>query len=75
MKLDLLIKPNSTKGPLVAIQPDGSLLVYVREIAADGEANEALIKLLAKHLDVPKSCISIIRGHTSRHKTIEVDIK
>lgn len=73
MKLTILIKPNSAKGPLVESQPDGSLIVYIREIAADGQANTALIKVLAKHLDVPKSRIKIIRGQISRHKIIEVN--
>lgn len=72
MKINVVIKPNSTKGPLVEKQADGSLIVYIREIAADGEANEALIKLLAKHYDVPKTSITIIRGHTSRHKLINI---
>ena len=74
MQLAVSIKPNSTKGPLVELLPDGSLLVYVREVAIDGKANNALIKILAKHLDVPKSCVSIIRGQTSRHKIIEVNL-
>jgi len=74
MQLAVSIKPNSTKGPLVELLTDGSLLVYVREIAVDGEANKALIKILAKHLDVPKSCVSIVRGQTSRNKIIEVNL-
>ena len=72
MRLNLTIKPNSTKGPLIEIQNDGSLLVYVREIAADSKANEALIKLLTKHYKVPKTSITILRGHASRHKVVEV---
>ncbi len=72
MKLNITIKPNSTKGPLIEMQDDGSLVVYVREIAADGKANEALIKLLAKHYKVPKTNITILRGHASRHKVVEV---
>lgn len=38
----------------------------------DGKANEALIKFLSKQYDVPKSRISVIRWHTSRHKLIEI---
>ena len=72
MKLSITIKPNSTKGPLVEVTGDGSLIVYIREIAADGKANEALIKLLVKHFDVPKTHITILRGHTSRNKIIEI---
>lgn len=74
MKVEITIKPGNTKGPLVVTQPDGSLVVYVRQIASDGQANEALIKLLAKHFDVPKTRIQILRGHTSRHKLIEINL-
>lgn len=74
MKLNILIKPNSKKGPLVEMQPDGSLVVFVREAPEKGKANTALVKLMANHLDVPKSCVKVITGHTSRHKIIEIDI-
>lgn len=73
MKINISVKPNSKKGSLLEAQDDGSMVVYIREIAADGKANEALIKLLAKHYSVPKTRISIIRGHNSRHKTISID--
>ncbi len=73
MKINITIKPNSTKGPLIEPQSDGLLIVYIREVAADGRANEALIKLLSKYYGVPKSRVKIIRGHTSRHKIVEID--
>jgi uncharacterized protein YggU (UPF0235/DUF167 family) len=72
MKLDIHIKPNSTKGPLIEEQTNGSLVVYVREIASDSKANEALIKLLAKRFGAPKTHITIMRGQTSRHKLIDI---
>lgn len=72
MKINVLIKPNSKKGPLIEVQSDGSYVVYVREIAVDGKANDALIKLLAKQLKVPKTRLAIVRGHTSRNKIIEI---
>ncbi|MEP7205086.1 MAG: DUF167 domain-containing protein, partial [Candidatus Saccharibacteria bacterium] len=67
------IKPDSTKGPLVEPQDNGTLIVYVREIASEGKANLALIRLLAKHFDLPKSRVTILRGHTSRHKLVSID--
>jgi len=75
MKIFTYIKPNSTKGPLVEPQDDDSLVVYIREIASDGKANEALIRLLAKHFSVPKAHIEIIRGHSSRHKVVLINSK
>lgn len=72
MKINVTIKPNSKKGPEITAQVDGSLLVFIREIAVDGKANEALIKLLAKHFGVAKTRVEIVRGHTSRHKVVEI---
>jgi len=72
MRYTTKVKPGSTKGPLVVTEADGLLTVYLRERAADGKANEALIKLLSKHFGVPKTKLQIIRGHTSRTKIIEI---
>ena len=38
----------------------------------DGKANEALVRLLAKTLDVAKSKVRIVTGETSRMKIVEV---
>ncbi|WP_312735422.1 DUF167 domain-containing protein [Brevundimonas sp.] len=55
--------------------PDGRrvLKVRVRARPVDGEANVALIKLLAKALGVPKSSLTLARGGQSRLKMITVD--
>lgn len=75
MRITVSLKPNSTKGPLIERQEDGSLIIYVRERAVDGNANEALIQALATHYRVPKTTIRIIRGTTSRRKVVEVPQK
>lgn len=67
------VKPGSKKGPLVETSEDGSLIVFVRERAVDGAANEAVIALLSKHWDVPKSAITLENGHGSRVKRFSVD--
>lgn len=36
----------------------------------DGKANKQVLKLLAKELGLPKSALSIARGHSSRDKVI-----
>jgi len=41
-------------------------------VPADNEANKAVVKILAKSLGIPKSRISIVRGATSRSKTVEI---
>lgn len=71
MVFEVIVKPNSKKGPLV-IQDAAGLTVYICEKPIDGEANRALIKLLAEHFDVAKSCIQIKTGTRGRRKLIEV---
>ena len=50
---------------------DGHLTIYLRAKPHDGEANSALVNLLAKHFRVPKTSIKISRGSHSRTKLIE----
>jgi uncharacterized protein len=47
--------------------------VRVRAIAEGGEANRAVVELLAKALGVPKARIRVLSGATSRLKQIAVD--
>ena len=52
---------------------DGVLKVRVTAPPTNGEANQAVIRLLARTLKVPPSGIRIVRGRTSRQKTLEVE--
>jgi uncharacterized protein len=49
------------------------LKVRVRAIADGGEANRAVLALLAKSLGVPKASVSLLSGATSRLKQIAVE--
>ncbi len=53
---------------------DGSsvLKVRVRAAASAGEANAALVKLIAKALDVPPRDVALIAGATARIKRIKI---
>ncbi len=54
---------------------DGSeaLAVYVTAPPDKNKANEAMIRLLARHLDVPPSRLTILQGLTSRNKLVGVE--
>jgi uncharacterized protein len=47
--------------------------VRVRAIADGGEANRAVMELLAKALGVPKRDVRLLSGATSRQKQIAID--
>ncbi|MBU6264982.1 MAG: DUF167 domain-containing protein [Actinomycetales bacterium] len=72
MRVVVRVKPGSSKGPLVESDEEG-LVVFVREKAIDGAANDGVIKILADHFDVPKSRVRVVRGHTARIKQVEID--
>ena len=48
-------------------------VVHLRAVPAEGAANKALIALLAKTLDVPKSAVSIVAGCAARLKQVRID--
>ena len=51
------------------------LEIRVSAPPADGEANEAVIKLLSKRLGLPKSSIAIVSGETARHKRLALPLE
>lgn len=50
----------------------GRLVVRTTAAPADGKANDAVRKLLARHLGVPVSRVEIVAGHHRRDKTVRV---
>jgi uncharacterized protein YggU (UPF0235/DUF167 family) len=74
MRVIVTAKPGSKKGPLIEVNDDGSLTVFLTQRAVDGAANEGLVALLAKHFGVSNSKVTIEAGFTSRIKRINVDI-
>jgi uncharacterized protein len=70
--ISVRVKPGSRKGPLVETGADGELTVYVREPAVEGKANEAVVRLLAKHLGVAPGRLDLVSGATSRVKRFRV---
>ncbi len=72
MQKRVKVKPNS-KSPKIIEAEDGSLIVHLKSPPIDGKANEELIKVLADKYDVPKSCITIKSGLTSRQKLVEIE--
>jgi uncharacterized protein (TIGR00251 family) len=50
-----------------------ALKVRLRAPPVDGAANEALVEFLAGKLGVARRAVSIVAGHSSRAKTVQVD--
>jgi uncharacterized protein YggU (UPF0235/DUF167 family) len=57
----------------VVVGDDGQVRVYVTVAPQGGEANRAIIALLAKTLGVARGAVAIQRGHTGRDKLVAID--
>jgi uncharacterized protein (TIGR00251 family) len=51
----------------------GKLRVWLHAPPVDGAANEALIVLFARALNLPKRAITLERGATTRQKTLAIE--
>lgn len=52
---------------------DGTLHARVAAPAIDGAANDALLRLLATELGVPRGAVRLLAGATGRHKLVAVE--
>ena len=69
------ITPKSSKDMIDGIETTAegpALKARVRAVPADGEANQALLTLLAGWLGVPKGSLRLAHGGKSRVKSVEI---
>lgn len=69
--LEIHVQPGARTNEIVGLK-DGVLQVRVTAPPRRGQANQALVELLSRRLDLPKSRVSIVHGHTSRNKVVSV---
>lgn len=65
------VQPKSSRNHIVGTQAD-ALKLKITAPPVDGAANKACIELLAKALDLPKSCLEIASGQAGRNKRIRI---
>ncbi len=69
--LTLHIQPGAKKSEVVGLHGD-ALKVRVASPPVDGKANEALIAFIADQFGLPKRAVQLVKGDTSRAKTVLV---
>lgn len=69
--INIRVIPRARQNRVEETAPD-TFRVHTTAVPSDGAANDAVIKIMAKHLGVPKTSIKIVRGATSRDKVIEI---
>ena len=66
--LKLKISPNSSKNEIIFT--DEGLKIKLNAQPIENKANKALVEFLSKKLKLPKSSIEIVKGETSKEKTL-----
>lgn len=65
------VLPRASRDGLGGLR-EGALVVRLTAPPVEGEANAALIELLARVLDVPRAAITLRHGARGREKTLHV---
>jgi hypothetical protein len=69
--LQVRVQPKARRNEIVE-QPDGSFRARVTAAPEGGEANRAVIALLADAFGVAPSHVALVRGATSRDKLFQI---
>lgn len=68
-RLVVKVTPNAGRNEITGFK-DGVLQVKIAAPPEKGKANKALIDLLAEKLRTKKTSVLIVKGQTSRHKSV-----
>ena len=66
--VNIRILPNAKKNEI--IKDSGAIKIKITAQPVGGKANKALIEFLSKQFKISKTSIKILRGETSKEKTI-----
>lgn len=76
VRVRIRLSPRASRAAIAGVIADGAggalLKVAVTAPPTDGEANAALVRLLARAWRVPKSAIAIVAGAAERTKVVVV---
>ena len=70
-QLSILVAPRASSNRVIG-EHNGALKIALTSPPVDGQANEALIAFLSKTFKIPKSCIEISKGLSSKRKTVTI---
>ena len=66
--VNIKISPNARKNEIIKKENETKIKITAQPI--DGKANKAVIEFLSKTFKIPKTSIKILKGETSKEKTI-----
>jgi len=74
-RLTVHVTPRAGRDEILGWSDDGAALrIRVRAAPADGAANEAVARTLARALGLPPSALRIVSGASARRKIIDIPL-
>lgn len=70
--LNIKISPNSKTNEIILEDEFAKIKITAQPI--EGKANKAVIEFLSKNFKIPKTSIKIVKGETSKEKTILFEV-
>jgi len=70
--INIRVEPRSSREKVIEMSKD-KYKVYTHKPAANGEANNALIELVADYFRVKKNTVSIVKGAKVRDKVVKIE--
>lgn len=67
--LNVYVQPGASKNAIVGIYND-RLKIQLTARPKEGQANQQLIKFIAKYFEVPKSYVTLVKGERSKNKLL-----
>jgi hypothetical protein len=71
ISLAVIAAPRASRSEITGVA-EGRLRVRLAAPPVEGEANQELLRYLARTLGVPKSAVAVTAGASGRRKTVEV---
>ena len=71
VSFDIQVQPRASRAKIGPVH-DGRLKIAVTAPPVDGEANAAVVEVLAKALGIARGAIEIVAGATGKRKTVRV---
>lgn len=71
VQIEVRVTPRASRDRIERV--DGAIKIWTTAAPTDGQANEAVRRLLAKRLSIAPSKIAIVRGDSSRDKVLSIE--
>ena len=72
VEIAVQVQPRASRTELQGVH-GGAIKLRLAAPPVDGEANEELVRFLARRLGVPQRAVTILRGATGKQKRVRVE--